>query len=70
MKHSDVEPEPAVASDLFGPRIGVARSFAHRLAEVGEELGLIGPVERERLWSRHILNCALVAPFLRGRARR
>lgn len=69
MKHSDVEPEPAVASGLFGPRIDVARSFAHRLAEVGEELGLIGPVERERLWSRHILNCALVAPFLREGAR-
>ncbi|BAU31095.1 16S rRNA (guanine(527)-N(7))-methyltransferase RsmG [Microcella alkaliphila] len=69
MKHSDVEPEPAVASGLFGARIDVARSFAHRLAEVGEELGLIGPVERERLWSRHILNCALVAPFLREGAR-
>lgn len=69
MKHSDVEPEPTVASGLFGARIDVARSFAHRLAEVGEELGLIGPVERERLWSRHILNCALVAPFLREGAR-
>lgn len=69
MKHSDVEPEPTVASGLFGARIDVARSFAYRLAEVGEELGLIGPVERERLWSRHILNCALVAPFLREGAR-
>lgn len=69
MKHSDVEPEPTVASGLFGARIDGARSFAHRLAEVGEELGLIGPIERERLWSRHILNCALVAPFLREGAR-
>ena len=31
----------------------------------GEELGLIGPLEPSRLWSRHILNCALVAPLLR-----
>src|SRR5690606_7425025 len=30
----------------------------------GEELGLIGPLELPRLWTRHILNSALVAPLL------
>ena len=43
----------------------VARDFAHELGSRGEELGLIGPLEAERLWSRHILNCVLLAPLLR-----
>lgn len=60
-----VEVEPAVAADLFGDRIELARSFAAELGARGEELGLIGPLEPPRLWSRHILNCALLAPLLR-----
>ena len=58
------EPEPASAALLFGDRIDVARQFTDDLARRGEELGLIGPLEVPRLWSRHILNCALVAPLL------
>ena len=27
-------------------------------------MGLIGPLELPRLWSRHVINCALVAPLL------
>jgi 16S rRNA (guanine527-N7)-methyltransferase len=60
-----IEPEPGAAASLFGERINVARDFAHELASRGEELGLIGPLEAERLWSRHILNCVLLAPLLR-----
>jgi len=60
-----VEPEPAVAIDLFGDRIDLARSFTAELAARGEELGLIGPLEPARIWSRHILNCALLAPLMR-----
>ncbi|MDP9027939.1 MAG: 16S rRNA (guanine(527)-N(7))-methyltransferase RsmG [Actinomycetota bacterium] len=60
-----IEDEPAVAAALFGDRIDVARDFARELGTRGEELGLIGPLEAERLWSRHILNCALLAPLLR-----
>lgn len=62
-----VEPEPAVAATLFGDRIHVARRFASHLAQRGEELGLIGPLELPRLWTRHILNSVLVAPLLHGR---
>lgn len=62
-----VEPEPAVAATLFGDRIDVARQFTANLATYGEELGLIGPLELPRLWTRHILNSVLVAPFLGGR---
>jgi 16S rRNA (guanine527-N7)-methyltransferase len=60
-----VEDEPPYAAALFGDRIDVARAFAADLAEHGEPLGLIGPLEVERLWSRHVVNCALVAPLLR-----
>ena len=60
-----LELEPPAALELFGDRIEVARAFAANLAEQGEERGLIGPLELPRLWSRHILNCAIVAPLLR-----
>ncbi|MGO4783579.1 16S rRNA (guanine(527)-N(7))-methyltransferase RsmG [Cryobacterium sp. W22_MBD10_FK3] len=59
-----LEAEPAVVAALFGDRIEVAREFTRHLAEQGEELGLIGPLELPRLWSRHILNCVVVAPLL------
>ena len=62
---SDLEPEPAAAAALFGDHIAVARQFTHDLGARGEELGLIGPLEPPRLWTRHILNCVLVAPLLR-----
>ncbi|MGH1550087.1 16S rRNA (guanine(527)-N(7))-methyltransferase RsmG [Leifsonia poae] len=62
---TDVETEPAAAAALFGDRIEVARRFTQNLADQGEERGLIGPLELPRLWSRHILNCAIVAPLLR-----
>ena len=60
-----VETEPAAASTLFGPRIDRARQFTADLAARGEELGLIGPLEMPRLWTRHILNSALLAPLIK-----
>lgn len=62
--HLDIEPEPAVAAVLAGQHIDTLRAFASDLANRGEELGLIGPLERPRIWTRHVLNCALVAPVL------
>jgi 16S rRNA (guanine527-N7)-methyltransferase len=62
-----VETEPVVAAEIFGDRIGAARAFTAALAEHGEERGLIGPLELPRLWSRHVVNSALVAPLLHGR---
>ena len=58
------EAEPAGAALAFGERLELARSFTADLARHGERLGLIGPLEADRLWSRHIINCAVVAPFL------
>ncbi|SFS10489.1 16S rRNA m(7)G-527 methyltransferase [Agrococcus baldri] len=62
-----LETEPLAAGELFGERIELARSFVASLAEHGETLGLIGPRELPQLWSRHILNSALLAPLLGGR---
>lgn len=63
----DIEQEPAVAAQIFGDRIQVARAFAAALGRHGEERGLIGPLEPPRLWSRHILNSAIIAPLFTGR---
>lgn len=60
-----LEAEPPVVASLFGDSAGTVRRFASDLARRGEELGLIGPREPHRLWSRHIVNSALVAPLLR-----
>lgn len=60
-----LETEPNYAAELFGDRLEVARAFTSDLAQYGEERGLIGPLELERLWTRHVVNSALVAPILR-----
>jgi 16S rRNA (guanine527-N7)-methyltransferase len=60
-----VEQEPAVAQELFGAQIDVVREFTTQLGERGEELGLIGPLEPPRLWTRHVINSVLIAPLLR-----
>jgi len=64
-----LEQEPAAAAQLFGDRIELARSFTNELGRRGEELGLIGPLELPRLWTRHILNSVLLAPLLEARGR-
>jgi 16S rRNA (guanine527-N7)-methyltransferase len=64
-----LEAEPAVAQEIFGDRLEVVRQFTADLAQHGEELGLIGPLELPRLWTRHVVNSGLVAPLLRPGAR-
>ncbi len=63
----EVETEPAVAAQIFGDRIDLARRFTAALGEHGEERGLIGPLEPPRLWTRHVLNSAVIAPLFTGR---
>ncbi|RLP70350.1 16S rRNA (guanine(527)-N(7))-methyltransferase RsmG [Mycetocola manganoxydans] len=65
MTDATLEPEPAAAATLLGDRLELTRRFTENLAKHGEELGLIGPLELPRLWTRHVLNSALVAPLLR-----
>ena len=59
MKQFEAEPESARA--IFGPQLEKARAFAQKLANDSEDLGLLGPRELDKLWSRHILNSAVVA---------
>lgn len=49
---------------LAGDAIEPLRAFTRDLATRGEVLGLIGPQEVPRLWTRHILNSAIMAPLL------
>jgi 16S rRNA (guanine527-N7)-methyltransferase len=55
------EAEPESAKVIFGPQIDKARAFAQKLANDSDDLGLLGPRELDKLWSRHILNSAVVA---------
>lgn len=65
---AELEAEPAAAAILAGDRIDVLRAFAADLAARGEELGLIGPLELPRLWTRHLVNSALLAPLIKSGA--
>ena len=58
------EAEPAAASAIFGAGIDQARGYANALVRDGDELGLLGPREMPKLWTRHILNSAVVAELL------
>ncbi len=65
MKQFEAEPESAKA--IFGPQIEKARAFAQKLANDSDDLGLLGPRELDKLWSRHILNSAVVAETVKAR---
>lgn len=66
----DQAPEPsAVATAVFGERLGLARQFALRLGGDGVQRGVIGPREVPRLWERHLLNCAVLTELLPAGAR-
>ena len=64
MKQFEAEPESANA--IFGPQIDKARAFAQKLANDSDDLGLLGPRELDKLWSRHILNSAVVAETVKA----
>ena len=52
------------APAVFGEAIAQACRYAELLATDGVTRGLIGPRETDRLWERHLLNCAVVAELL------
>jgi 16S rRNA (guanine527-N7)-methyltransferase len=64
-----VEPVPDAATRVFGDRLPLAERFAHRLVTDGVLRGVIGPGEAGRIWSRHLLNCAVVAELFDASAR-
>lgn len=57
------EPPPAAAG-IFGERLPAAVEYARLLATDAVVRGLIGPRESDRLWTRHLLNCAVVGELI------
>jgi 16S rRNA (guanine527-N7)-methyltransferase len=56
---------PAVAREHFAEHLPALERYAAVLADTAVVRGLIGPREVERLWERHLLNCAVVASGIR-----
>lgn len=67
-RETQIEAEPESAAGIAGDRIEVLRAFAEDLGTRGEPLGLIGPLEAPRLWTRHLLNSAVLAPLIEAGA--
>lgn len=59
-----IESEPAAAARIFGLGIDKARAYTAALVADGETLGLLGPREYPRIWTRHVLNSAVVAELV------
>lgn len=57
-------PPPDAASTIFGDRLDLADRYAELLATAGVEWGLLGPREVDRIWERHLLNCAAAAELV------
>ena len=64
MSDFDPELEPAEAAAIFGEQIDQARGYFKALVRDGDLLGLLGPREMPKLWTRHILNSAVVAELV------
>jgi 16S rRNA (guanine527-N7)-methyltransferase len=56
----ELPPPPAAAREIFGDRLATVEHYAALLAGPGVHRGLIGPHEIDRVWERHVLNCAAV----------
>ncbi len=61
---TSADPPPPAAAVLFGERLALAERYAGLLATTAIDHGLVGPGETTRLWDRHLLNCAAIAPGL------
>jgi 16S rRNA (guanine527-N7)-methyltransferase len=55
---------PAAAAEVFGGLLPLAVDYVVWLAGAGVQRGLLGPREVDRIWVRHVLNSAAVAPAI------
>ena len=53
-----------MAAGVFSSALPTAQRYASLLATEGVQRGLIGPREVQRLWERHLVNCALLGRAL------
>lgn len=63
------ESTPPIAEAVFGEQAPVAARYAELLRTDGVARGLLGPREAERLWERHLCNCAVMTDLLPHHAR-
>lgn len=49
---------------MFADRLVLAERYVAWLADAGTVRGLIGPREVDRLWERHVLNCAVLESWV------
>jgi 16S rRNA (guanine527-N7)-methyltransferase len=59
---------PAAAEIVFGDAFPGAVRYADLLSGAGVERGIVGPSEADRIWDRHLLNCAAIARLVPARA--
>jgi 16S rRNA (guanine527-N7)-methyltransferase len=52
---------PAGAEEVFGAGLPAAEKYAALLVGPGVVRGVVGPAEADRIWDRHLLNCAAVS---------
>jgi len=52
------------AASIFGSRLPQAVRYADLLVSAGAERGIVGPAEADRIWDRHLLNCAVIASLM------
>lgn len=64
MINLEFEQEPGEAALVFGDQIDKARAYTARLAQDSETFGLLGPRELPRIWSRHVINSALLVELV------
>lgn len=55
---------PSGAVQVFDDRLPSAERYAELLVTSGIERGLLGPREAERVWERHLLNCAVIEELI------
>lgn len=58
------ESPPPAAEAVFGDHLPLARRLVGHLVTSGVVRGLIGPAEVQRIWSRHVLNCAVLSEIV------
>lgn len=65
LPETDPLDDSPVIAEVFGDSEKLIRMFHEKLVQEGVLRGMIGPKEVSRLWERHLLNSAALAPFLR-----
>jgi 16S rRNA (guanine527-N7)-methyltransferase len=56
------------AQEVYGTQYPLVSRYVDILTSTAVEWGLIGPREADRVWDRHILNCAALSSLIAGRS--